>query len=67
MARRFSLQDPNAAIRCLEEHGGVILTDFSSVDDVIQVNNDAAPFINEIVAEVRHVLSCGHAPLKKRR
>ena len=65
MARRVALQDPNAAIRCLEEHGGVILTNFSSVGDVIQVNNDAAPFINEIIAEVRYVRSSRYALLKE--
>ena len=57
MARRIALQDPDAAIRCLKEDGGVILTNFSSIGDVIQVNNDAAPFINEIVAEVRYDIS----------
>ncbi|KAI4137411.1 MAG: hypothetical protein L6R39_007308 [Caloplaca ligustica] len=51
MARRVPLQDPEAAIRCLKADGGVILTKFSSIEDVARVNNDAAPFINKIVGE----------------
>ena len=52
MARRISLQDPVAAIECIERDGGVILTDFSSPDDVDRVSQDAAPYINAIVEEV---------------
>jgi len=52
MACRVSLQDPIAAIECLEADGGVILTGFSSLEDVEQVNADAAPFIDAIVDEV---------------
>lgn len=52
MARRVSLNDPDLAIRIIEEDGGVILTDFTTTTLVEQVNADAAPYINAIVKEV---------------
>lgn len=52
MARRVPLNDPATIIRYIEEDGGVILTGFSSIDDVQKVNADAAPFINAILEDV---------------
>ena len=52
MIRRVPLHKPDAAIRAIEADGGVILTGFSSVEDVQKVNADAAPFINAILADV---------------
>lgn len=52
MARRVSLNDPDLAIKIIEEDGGVILTDFTTTTLVEQVNADAAPYINAIVKEV---------------
>ena len=52
MARRVPLHDIETAIKTIEQDGGVILTDFSSIADVEQVNKDAAPFIVAINAEV---------------
>ncbi|MCJ1230377.1 hypothetical protein MMC12_007050 [Toensbergia leucococca] len=50
MARRVSLHDVKTAIRTIEEDGGVILTGFSTVADVEQVNKDALPYISAIKA-----------------
>lgn len=52
MARRVPLNDPATIIRYIEEDGGVILTGFSSIDDVQKVNADAAPYINAILEDV---------------
>ncbi len=52
MARRVPLSDPATIIRYIEEDGGVILTGFSSVADVQNVNADAAPYINAILEDV---------------
>ena len=51
MARRAPLQDPITAIRLLEEDGGVILTNFTTTDDLEKVYKDAPPFIDAIVQE----------------
>ncbi len=45
MVHRVSLKDPAAAINHIEHDGGVILTDFSTPEDVAKVNADAAPYI----------------------
>jgi hypothetical protein len=52
MARRVPLSDPEQAIHCLEEDGGVVLTAFSCIEDVQRVTANSAPFIEEIVARV---------------
>ncbi|KAL8658897.1 MAG: hypothetical protein Q9202_007382 [Teloschistes flavicans] len=51
MARRVPLNDPDRAIQVIAEDGGVILTGFSSVEDVQKVNEDAAPFLEAFRAE----------------
>ncbi|KAL9576390.1 MAG: hypothetical protein Q9212_007137 [Teloschistes hypoglaucus] len=51
MARRVPLNDPDRAIQVIAEDGGVILTGFSSVEDVQRVNEDAAPFLEAFRAE----------------
>ncbi|KAL8785047.1 MAG: hypothetical protein Q9195_008807 [Heterodermia aff. obscurata] len=53
MARRVTLHDPTTAIKYLREDGGVILTDFSTIDDLEKVNADAAPYIEAIIKDVR--------------
>ena len=53
MARRVALHDPTTAIKYLREDGGVILTNFSTIDDLEKVNADAAPFIDAILKDVR--------------
>ena len=53
MARRVTLHDPTTAIKYLQEDGGVILTNFSTIDDLDKVNADSAPFIDAIVKDVR--------------
>ena len=52
MIRRVPLDMPSAAIKAIEEDGGVILTGFSSVEDVQRVNAHAEPYINAIVDDV---------------
>lgn len=52
MARRAALSDIKTAIKIVEEDGGVILTGFSSCEDVERVNNDAAPYLKAIVENV---------------
>ncbi len=52
MARRVPLSDPEQAIRCLEEDGGVILTGFSRIEDVHRVTAGSASFIEEIAKRV---------------
>ncbi|MCJ1404218.1 hypothetical protein MMC11_007443 [Xylographa trunciseda] len=49
MIQRVPLNEPGLVIRAIKEDGGVILTGFSSVEDVQKVNADAAPYINAIV------------------
>ena len=53
MARRVPFDDVKAAIACLEEDGGVILTGFASEEEVGAVSDDAAPFLDAIGKEVR--------------
>lgn len=57
MARRVPLYEADTAIKIIEEDGGVILTQFSSITDVEKVNGDAAPFITAFTAEVRPLIS----------
>ena len=45
MPQRVSLKDPASAIQHIERDGGVILTDFSTSEDLAKVNADAAPYI----------------------
>lgn len=52
MARRVPLNDPDRVIQVIAEDGGVILTGFSSVEDVQKVNDDAAPYLKAFRAEV---------------
>ena len=52
MARRVALEDINAVIQNIKEDGGVILTNFSSTEDVERVNADAAPYIQKIIDDV---------------
>lgn len=52
MARRVPLHDVQTAIKVIEEDGGVILTDFTSITDVEKVNSDAAPFLAAIKADM---------------
>lgn len=52
MARRVALKDMAAVIQIIKEDGGVILTNFSSTEDVERVNADAAPYIQKIVDDV---------------
>lgn len=52
MARRVAFQDTVAVIQSIKEDGGVILTNFSSNEDVERVNADAAPYIQKIIDDV---------------
>ena len=52
MARRVPLTAVNDAINCLEEDGGVILSNFASEEDVKAVNDDACPYIDAIAKKV---------------
>jgi hypothetical protein len=52
MARRASLGKPERSIKTLQEDSGVIIEDFSSVEDVQKVNNEAAPYLKAIIEEV---------------
>ena len=52
MARRVPLHETSEAIEIIEQDGGVILTNFSSIADVESVNRDAAPFLSEIKQDV---------------
>lgn len=62
MARRVPLNDPDRAIQVIAEDGGVILTGFSSVEDVQKVNEDAAPFLEAFRAEVSFASSSFSLP-----
>ena len=57
MVRRVPLADPDAVIQAIEEDGGVILTGFSSAEDVQRVNADAEPYINSIISDVNQHLT----------
>ena len=61
MARRVPLSDPETAIKTIEQDGGVILTDFSSIADVEKVNKDVLPFILASKENVR-ILNCHQSP-----
>ena len=52
MARRVNFRDSDAVIQSVKEDGGVILTNFSSTEDVKKVNADAAPYIQKIIQDV---------------
>lgn len=52
MARRVALRDTIAVVQSIKEDGGVILTNFSSTEDVERVNTDAAPYIQKIIDDV---------------
>ena len=52
MARRVALRDTAAVVQSLKEDGGVILTNFSSTEDVERVNADAAPYIQKIIDDI---------------
>ena len=52
MARRVALKDIVTVIQSIKEDGGVILTNFSSTEDVERVNADAAPYIQKIIDDV---------------
>ena len=52
MARRVAFKDTVAVIQSIKEDGGVILTNFSSTEDVESVNADAAPYIQKIIDDV---------------
>lgn len=54
MARRVPCNDTAAVIQSIKEDGGVILTNFSSIEDVQRVNTDAAPYIKKIIDDVRY-------------
>ena len=54
MARRVPMTDTNTAIQYIGEDGGVILTGFTSVRDVEQVNSDAEPYISAILKDVHN-------------
>lgn len=54
MAHRVGLHDSQAAIKCIEQDGAVILTGFSNKEGVERVNADAEPYINAIVQDVIH-------------
>ena len=45
MVQHVSLREPLTAIKAIENDGGVVLTDFATVDDVEKVNADAAPHL----------------------
>lgn len=64
MARRVPLNDPERAIQVIEQDGGVILTGFSSIANVQEVNRDAAPFIAAFKADVSYPLTLPKDPLQ---
>ncbi|KAL9613646.1 MAG: hypothetical protein Q9167_001822 [Letrouitia subvulpina] len=51
MAQHVALSNVEAAIKYLEEDGGVILTGFTSQDDLERVNCDAEPHITAILEQ----------------
>jgi DNA-directed RNA polymerase alpha subunit len=48
--RRVPLSSPEEAIRAIEKDGGVILTEFTSLSEVEEVNSDMAPFMSAEVS-----------------
>ena len=57
MARRVSLQEPEKACKIVEEDGCCILTDFTSLEDLQQVNADAEPYLQAYHTEVPTLVS----------
>lgn len=55
MARRVQFNDTAAVIQTIKGDGGVILTGFSSIEDVQRVNADAAPFVKKVIDDVCHL------------
>ncbi len=53
MAQRVPLSSPEAAIAAIEADGGVILTGFASPGEIEQVNQDAKPYLEAIIKDVR--------------
>lgn len=54
MLQRVPLSSPEEAIQAIEKDGGVILTGFSSITAVTQVNGDIDPFMQEKVGDVKN-------------
>ena len=52
MVRRVDFKDTVAVIQTIKEDGGVIMTNFSSTEDVERVNADAAPYIQKAIDDV---------------
>ena len=52
MVHRVAFKDTAAVIQIIKVDGGVILTNFSSTEDVERVNADAAPYIQKIIDDV---------------
>lgn len=50
--RRVPLSSPEEAIRAIEEDGGVILTNFTTLSGVEEVNKDMAPFMSAEVGSL---------------
>jgi hypothetical protein len=46
------LSSPEEAIRAIEEDGGVILTNFTTLSGVEEVNKDMAPFMSAEVGSL---------------
>lgn len=65
MARRVPVSDTKTAIQYIEEDGGVILTGFTSREDVEQVNADAEPYIRAILEDVRKLDNLLYLPFQK--
>ena len=51
MARRASLARPEEAIKIVEQDGCVVLTDFTSLEDLDRVTADAEPFLQSYHTE----------------
>lgn len=49
MLQRVPLGSPEEAIKAIEVDGGVILTGFTSLNAVAQVNSDIEPYMKEKV------------------
>ena len=52
MARRVSLNEPEEAIKIIKQDGCVILSDFTSLEDLQKVNADAEPYLQAYHTEV---------------
>ena len=61
MAQRVPLTFPEAAIAALKADGGVILTGFANLAEIEQVNADAQPHLDEILAKVSLLLLVLHS------